>query len=81
MANFQYIALDAKGEQTTGTVSAGSEADAVSQLRAQGLYPTQVVQEGKGKLSAAPKGKSGGKPLALGHADLTALEAYISTLK
>jgi len=59
MANFQYIALDAKGEQTTGTVSAGSEADAVSQLRAQGLYPTQVVQEGKGKLSASPKGKKG----------------------
>ena len=59
MANFQYIALDAKGEQTTGTVSAGSEADAVSQLRAQGLYPTQVVQEGKGKLSAVSKGKKG----------------------
>lgn len=67
MANFQYIALDAKGEQTTGTVSAGSEADAVSQLRAQGLYPTQVVQEGKGKLSAAPKGKKGkGKRKAKG---------------
>lgn len=55
MANFQYIALDAKGEQTTGTVQAGSEADAVAQLRTQGLYPTQVIQEGKGKLSAAGK--------------------------
>ena len=57
MANFQYIALDAKGDQTTGTVSAGSEADAVAQLRTQGLYPTQVVQEGKGKLSAGGKAK------------------------
>ena len=55
MANFQYIALDAKGEQTTGTVQAGAEADAVAQLRAQGLYPTQVIQEGKGKLSVAGK--------------------------
>jgi|ETNmetMinimDraft_15_1059895.scaffolds.fasta_scaffold00211_7 type IV pilus assembly protein PilC len=55
MANFQYIALDAKGEQTTGTVQAGSDAEAVAQLRAQGLYPTQVIQEGKGKLSAAGK--------------------------
>ena len=55
MANFQYIALDAKGEQTTGTVQAGSEAEAVSQLRSQGLYPTGVVQEGKGKLGAAGK--------------------------
>ncbi len=52
MANFEFIALDAKGEQTTGTVEAGSEAEAVSQLRGQGLYPTQVVQAGKGKASA-----------------------------
>ena len=58
MANFQYIALDAKGEQTTGTVEADSEADAVAKLRTQGLYPTQVVQDGKGKLSAG--GKKGG---------------------
>jgi type IV pilus assembly protein PilC len=61
MANFQYIALDAKGEQTTGTVAAGSEAEAITQLRGQGLYPTQVVQEGKGKLSATPKGKGAKK--------------------
>ena len=61
MANFQYIALDAKGDQTTGTVQAGSEADAVAQLRTQGLYPTQVIQEGKGKLTSGAKGKGGAK--------------------
>ena len=69
MANFQYIALDAKGEQTTGTVQAGSETDAVAQLRAQGLYPTQVIQEGKGKLSVAGKkaaAKARGKRKARG---------------
>lgn len=49
MANFQYAALDAKGEQTTGVVSAGTEAEAIAQLRAQGLYPTQIQEEGKGK--------------------------------
>ena len=71
MANFQYIALDAKGDQTTGTVQAGSEADAVAQLRTQGLYPTQVIQEGKGKLSAAGKkaaAKARGKKKAKGKA-------------
>ena len=57
MANFQYTALDAKGEQTTGTVPAASEADAIQQLRGQGLYPTQVVEEGKGSLTAG-KSKS-----------------------
>ncbi|GAA5496866.1 type II secretion system protein F [Rubritalea halochordaticola] len=58
MANFQYIALDAKGDQTTGTVQAGNEAEAIAQLRANGLYPTQVVEEGKGSLGTAAKGKA-----------------------
>jgi len=60
MANFQYTALDAKGEQSTGVLPASSEAEAIQQLRAQGLYPTQVVEEGKGTV-AAPKTKSKSK--------------------
>jgi type IV pilus assembly protein PilC len=72
MANFQYSALDAKGEQTTGTVSATSEAEAIQQLRTKGLYPTQINEEGKGKKGkAAPakaaKGKAKGKAVAKGH--------------
>ncbi|MGJ8644465.1 MAG: type II secretion system F family protein [Luteolibacter sp.] len=64
MANFNYTALDAKGEQTEGTVAAGSEAEAVQNLRSQGLYTTQIYEEGKGKPAAAKKSsakKSGGK--------------------
>ena len=70
MANFQYIALDSKGEQTTGVVQANSDAEAVSQLRGQGLYPTQVVQEGKGALagSSGKKSKAKKKPGAKGKA-------------
>ena len=69
MANFQYTALDAKGEQTTGVLNAASEADAIQQLRGQGLYPTQIVEEGKGKKAklAGPsktKAKGKGKGLA-----------------
>jgi len=60
MANFQYIALDSRGEQTTGVVQANNETEAVASLRGQGLYPTQVVEEGKGKLAGAGK-KKGGK--------------------
>lgn len=69
MANFDYIALDAKGAETTGTIKANDEADAISQLRKSGLYPTQVVAAGKGGVSSgakkrakkaqAAKGKSG----------------------
>jgi type IV pilus assembly protein PilC len=65
MATFQYIALDSKGEQTTGTVDSNSEAEAINQLRGQGLYPTQIVEAGKGKLNVqkgkAAKGKKKAK--------------------
>ena len=55
MANFEYIALDAKGSETTGSIKASDEADAISQLRKSGLYHTQVVAAGKGGVSSASK--------------------------
>ncbi len=55
MANFEYIALDAKGAETTGSIKANDEADAISQLRKSGLYPTQVVPAGKGGVSGTAK--------------------------
>ena len=62
MANFLYLALDATGEQTTGSVQAASESEAIQQLRGQGLYPTQVIEEGKGVLTAGnTAGKTRGK--------------------
>ncbi|MBM3864022.1 MAG: type II secretion system F family protein [Verrucomicrobia bacterium] len=68
MPNFQYTALDAKGEQINGVVPAATEADAIQQLRSQGLYPTQIQEEGKGgkaRAGASAKGKAAakGKPL------------------
>jgi len=63
MANFQYSALDAKGEQTTGVVTATNEAEAIQQLRTKGLYPTQIQEEGKAvKGKAAAPAKSKAKP-------------------
>ncbi len=58
MANFEYIALDAKGEETTGSISAKDEADAIGQLRKSGLYPTQVAAAGKGGVSGSAKRKA-----------------------
>lgn len=55
MANFEYIALDAKGEETTGSIKANDEADAIGQLRKSGLYPTQVAPAGKGGVSGTAK--------------------------
>lgn len=67
MANYQYLALDTKGEQTTGVISAGTESEAIQQLRAKGLYPTQISEEGKAKGKMVPlkaKGKAKGEAKA-----------------
>ncbi len=67
MPNFIYSALDAKGEQTDGVISAATEAEAIQMLRGQHLFPTQVFEEGSAKMPAATKiakktkPKSGGK--------------------
>lgn len=66
MPKFHYIALDQNGQETVGELDAGSEADAINQLRQSGLYPTSVAAEGAGaaaikkrsKASPASKGKS-----------------------
>ncbi len=69
MAKFQYIALDAKGEQSADTIEASSEAEAIQLLRANGLYPTHIQEEGKAAKPKAAvakrKTKAGGKPSSL----------------
>jgi type IV pilus assembly protein PilC len=62
MPKFHYIALDQNGQETAGVIDAASDADAINQLRQSQLYPTQVVQEGKGDVAAIKKkSRSGGK--------------------
>ncbi|MEM1084732.1 MAG: type II secretion system F family protein [Verrucomicrobiota bacterium] len=63
MPQFQFTAADAKGEQTSGTVDAPSEAEAINQIKSQGYYPLQVVEAGKGTLTA-PKKKAAKKKKA-----------------
>jgi type IV pilus assembly protein PilC len=53
MAKFEYIAVNAKGEETAGAIEAGSKDDAINKLRGAGLFPTQVAPEGQ--LTAAVK--------------------------
>ncbi|MEM8952969.1 MAG: type II secretion system F family protein [Verrucomicrobiota bacterium] len=59
MASFEYIALDAKGVETTGAIDASSEADAIGQLRKSGFYPTKVAESGRGGIGKAAKKKAG----------------------
>lgn len=59
MLNFQYTAIDKQGQQTTGTVQAGSEAEATSLLRSQSLFPTKIVEHGAGGRNGAGKARGG----------------------
>jgi type IV pilus assembly protein PilC len=77
MPRFNYVALDSRGQESTGVIEASSSNDAVGQLRQSGYFPTSVVEEGKGKVAAktskavtkqakaisAPKAKKGGMVL------------------
>lgn len=67
MPNYQFTALDHKGQPQTGSLTANTEQDALNMIREKGLYPTEIVEAGKGKLTApkpakdAKKGPAGKK--------------------
>jgi len=48
MPRFNYVALDASGQEATGLLEAVSSNDAIGQLRQAGYFPTSVYEEGKG---------------------------------
>src|SRR4051812_32085983 len=77
MARFTYIALDSRGQESTGLVNANSTNEAIGELRRAGYFPTHVYEEGVGvpaaakaarpkKTKAAPaERKAGGKNIVL----------------
>src|SRR5260370_20042645 len=48
MPRFTYVALNSRGEESTGLVEAASTNEAIGQLRQAGFFPTSVYEEGKG---------------------------------
>jgi len=55
MPRYTYVALDARGQESTGLVEARSSNEAIGQLRQAGYFPTSVYEEGKG---GGPDGKA-----------------------
>lgn len=45
MPRFNYVALDARGQESTGLVEAASTNAAITQLRQAGYFPTSVIEE------------------------------------
>ena len=57
MPRFNYVALDARGQESTGLIEASNTNDAVGQLRQAGYFPTSVYEEGKDGGAGAAKAK------------------------
>src|SRR5437763_15377416 len=57
MPRFQYVALDARGQESTGLVEANSANEAIGHLRQAGYFPTGVYEEGKAPVARNGKVK------------------------
>ncbi len=55
MPKFNYVALDARGQESVGVLEAANTNEAIGQLRQAGFFPTSVVEEGKGAPAKAAK--------------------------
>ncbi|MEI8291497.1 MAG: type II secretion system F family protein, partial [Verrucomicrobiota bacterium] len=62
MPKYNYVALDARGNETKGTLEVGSQNEAIGRVKEMGLFPTKIVEAGKEeKPAAGKKGKAAGK--------------------
>src|SRR2546430_8354496 len=55
MPRFNYVALDARGQEATGLIEAASTSAAITQLRQSGYFPTSVIEEA----ISSPDGQEG----------------------
>ena len=58
MPRYAYVALDSRGQESTGSVEASSTNAAIGQLRQSGYFPTSVYEESTGRLNKKSSRKS-----------------------
>ena len=92
MPTFQYEAVNAAGKEQKGVIEASDNADAQSQLKAQGYFPT-LVEEAKVKgrrkksgkeVAKNKKKKGGGFSISIGKVNLKKMTTFtrqLSTLQ
>lgn len=68
MPKYSYVALDARGNETKGSIEVGSQNEAIGRVKEMGLFPTKIIEAEKeekavkGKAKPAAKAKpAGGK--------------------
>jgi type IV pilus assembly protein PilC len=62
MPKYNYVALDARGAETKGSIEVGSQNEAIGRVKEMGLFPTKITEAGKEDKSAGKKAKSSAKP-------------------
>ena len=62
MPKFDYIALDARGKETKGSIEVASQNEAIGRVKEMGLFPTKIIEAEKAQpKTAGKKGKSAAK--------------------
>ncbi len=67
MPKYSYVAMDARGKETKGTLDVASQNEAINRVKEMGFFPTKIVEVDKEKPEKksdkkAAKSKAGGKP-------------------
>ena len=62
MPRYNYVALDARGNESKGSIEVGSQNEAIGRVKEMGLFPTKISEADKEDKSAAKKTKA--KPAA-----------------
>src|SRR5256885_999950 len=62
MPKYDYVALDARGKETKGSIEAASQNEAIGRVKDMQLFPTKIVEAEKAQAKAI--GKAKGKPAA-----------------
>src|SRR5436190_24390102 len=57
MPKYNYVAMDAHGKETKGTLEVASQNEAIGRVKEMGLFPTKIVEVDKAK----EKDKAGDK--------------------
>jgi len=58
MPKYNYVALDARGTETRGSIEVGSQNEAIGRVKEMGLFPTKIVEADKEDKSAGKKSKA-----------------------
>ena len=61
MPRYNYVALDARGHETKGSIEAGSQNEAIGRVKDMKLHPTKIVEADKEEKAGAKKAKAKAK--------------------